>query len=544
MSSVSILTKSYLAGLGVSEQDALAFVLEKLSSPSAIYDTCVKFGISSQMLAEIVESVAPGIDANGVRKFFSDRGIDALQMDLAYFNALRTKSNLSNYTSINDTITLGDGDDYVDGGLGNDTIKGNGGNDVLIGGSGDDNIDGGRGADYIVGGFGKDSLYGGKYSTYYWVNGYYLGNQWIDGYYAYDTDSSPNVIYGEGGDDYIVGGYGADVLDGGDGADRIEGGGRGYYDDRLFDHDLIYGRGGDDRLDGEAGNDVIYGGAGNDSIYGGSGADTLYGNEGDDYIDTGSDDEVDTVFGGDGNDRIFIEAGDRANGGAGNDQIRFDGPYTAKAVTTAQIVAGEGADKISVYKVGESTRVTLDLTETTQAKDDVTGWSVSGSPTDIALEILGFNIKYDTFNLERFDLYGSTSAEYSAGYITSYSSYNYSQILNSSTTSYLLPSSASPRTPDSYGKGFFVIQGASAAASDIVTVAAFLDAYGNNAAYGKEESHYFLINVGSNNSALYLFQDDSGADNTVVPDELTPIALFVGVRTDSYTTSELINVFV
>lgn len=542
MSTVSILTKSYLAGLGVTEQEALAFVLENLADPGSIYEICVKFGISTQMLAEIVESAEPGVDANGVRNFFEDRGFDALQMDLAYFNALRTKSSLSNYTSINDTITLGDGDDYVDGGLGNDTIKGNGGNDVLIGGSGDDNIDGGRGADYIAGGFGKDSLYGGKHYEYKWVNGYYLGNQWIPSYSYYEADYSPNVIYGEGGDDYIVGGYGADVLDGGDAADTIYGGGS--IGETVFDHDLIYGRGGDDSLYGEEGNDVIYGGSGNDRIFGGAGADTIYGNEDDDYLDAGSDDQVDTVFGGDGNDKIFIYAGDQANGGAGNDQIRFDGPYTAKAVSTAKIVAGEGADKILLYGLGESTRVILDLIETTQSKDDITNWSFNGSPTDVTLEILGFDIKNDTFGIGRFDIYGSTNWEYSAGSTSIYSPKNWTQILTDSTTPYVLESSVSPKTPESYGKGFFVVQGASAVASDIETVAAFIDAYGNNAAYGKEESHYFLINVGNNNSALYLFKDDSGADNNVVPDELTPVALFVGVRTDSYTTADLINVFV
>lgn len=540
MSSVSDLTKNYLAGLGVSVYDVLVFIIQNESRPSVIYNTALQNGISNQMLAEVV-----GANVDGVRNFFGTQKLDTLKLDLAYFEALRAKSSLNAYSSINDTITLGDGDDYVDGGLGNDTIKGNGGNDILVGGSGDDNIDGGRGADYISGGFGKDYLYGGKYATSSWVSGYYLGNQWVPGYSQYTIDTATNVIYGDGGDDYIEGGYGADVLDGGDGADTIYGGGTSYYGTTVYDHDLIYGGGGDDRLYGEAGNDVIYGGAGDDRIDGGSGADTLYGEDGNDTIwADGNDGAVDNVFGGAGNDRIYINAGDQANGGAGNDFIRFDGPSSPSVVTTATIVAGEGADRIELYNLAESTRVILDLTETTQAKDDITGWSVTGSLVGMALEIRGFNIKNDTFNLGRFDIHKSYDWQNSAGYISTYSNYNYSQILNSAATPYLAPSSASPKTPDSYGKGFFVIQGASASTSDAQSVAAFLDPYGANATYDKEAEHYFLVNIGAADSALYKFTDDSGADSTVVPDELTPVAYFVGIRTENYTTQDLINVFV
>ena len=64
---MSTLTTNYLANLGVSMQEALAFVLANVkSNPREIYDTCVKYGISSQMLAEIVEDVEPGADANAV----------------------------------------------------------------------------------------------------------------------------------------------------------------------------------------------------------------------------------------------------------------------------------------------------------------------------------------------------------------------------------------------------------------------------------------------------------------------------------------------
>ena len=55
--------------------------------------------------------------------------------------------------------------------------------------------------------------------------------------------------------------------------------------------------------------------------------------------------------------------------------------------------------------------------------------------------------------------------------------------------------------------------------------------------------HYFLINIGTSDMGLYKFKDDSGADNNVVADELTPVALFVGLRTEDFTTQDLFNVF-
>ena len=558
MAYISDLTQVYLNKLGVSSHDVLSFVLSNENNPSLIYSTAKQYGITTQMLAEVVSSAIPSIDVSGVRQFFKNSGLDSLQLDNSsahldpnYFKNLFDSSKLVQYQGINDNIVLGDGDDYVDAGLGDDTIKGNGGNDVLLGGSGNDTIDGGRGADYIEGGFGADKLYGGKYANSTYVYGYYQGNQWIPGYYVDTVDYSTNLIYGGGGDDYIEGGYGADVLDGGDGADTIYGGGKSYYDgSNIRDHDIIYGRGGDDRIYGEEGDDVIYGGTGNDYIYGDSGSDTIYGEEGDDTIfaqnGSYSDDyTVDYVFGGAGKDTIYIASGDQANAGEGNDTITFRAD-TAKAVTTALIVAGEGADWIYAYELSESNRLIIDLNESTQTTDKIDGWSIKESTFNMAMEVRGFNIKYDTFSISNFDLNGTSDFSYrGAGINTTYVNKNYSQILTSASTSYLQENfDYKNPNPDAYGKGFFVIQGASATASDSLSAAAFIDAYGNNATYDKEDVHYFLINIGASDMGLYRFKDDSGADNNVVADELTPVALFVGLRTEDFTTQDLFNVFI
>jgi hypothetical protein len=96
---------------------------------------------------------------------------------------------------------------------------------------------------------------------------------------------------------------------------------------------------------------------------------------------------------------------------------------------------------------------------------------------------------------------------------------------------------------DDYGKGLFVVRNAAASTDEVVTVASFLDAYGNNATYGNKATHYFLINVGTSDMALYYFRDDTGADNRVVPDELTPIVRFVGVRTEQLTELDILQSF-
>jgi Ca2+-binding RTX toxin-like protein len=112
---------------------------------------------------------------------------------------------------------------------------------------------------------------------------------------------SGNIIFGKAGDDYI----------------ETHGSSASY----------IYGDDGNDRLIGSYGNDGLYGGAGNDYYDGGHGSDSIAeslwvragtlvfsndvisGGEGDDYIDSrlGSD----RIHGGPGNDRIYPNGYDR-----------------------------------------------------------------------------------------------------------------------------------------------------------------------------------------------------------------------------------------
>lgn len=153
-----------------------------------------------------------------------------------------------------------------------------------------------------------------------------------------DALAGNDWVYGRGGDDEINGGEGADYLFGEAGADTILGGGGNDFimgnegADVLFgeaDDDFIIGGDGDDLINGgmgadgitgDAGDDVIFGEDGNDWILGDAGDDILFGGDNDDIVIGGVGDDI--VSGGDGNDQVIGEAGaDLLSGGVGNDEI-------------------------------------------------------------------------------------------------------------------------------------------------------------------------------------------------------------------------------
>ena len=112
-----------------------------------------------------------------------------------------------------------------------------------------------------------------------------------------------DLIYGDKGNDYVWGGFGRNAIYGGAGDDVIIG---GYDNDRLFGdagNDIIYGLGDDDVIDGGAGNDHLAGGRGSDTIETGAGNDTVY--------FEGTDFGVDQVMSKSGNTLLkFVEDGD------------------------------------------------------------------------------------------------------------------------------------------------------------------------------------------------------------------------------------------
>lgn len=256
----------------------------------------------------------------------------------------------------NDSIQGGIGNDSINGGLGNDTLKGNGGSDTLLGDAGDDlfivltdegvdSLDGGDGSDTFEmrGSTGADTFDVGKE----------FGRLTVSiGATKQTAESNIELIHvqGLGGNDRInvhdLSGVGATELrlSGGNGNDRIiaDAGAKlsdirlGIFGDAGNDslvgtdsaeslsggdgNDTLEGNGGNDTLDGGAGNDSIDGGAGNDVAFGGDGLATINGGDGDDSL-TGSV-LNDVLDGGAGNDTLVGLNGDDAlNGMDGDDSL-------------------------------------------------------------------------------------------------------------------------------------------------------------------------------------------------------------------------------
>ncbi len=512
-----ISAKDYLGKFGISMGDALAFVAGNIGQPQVIHQVFKGAGLTTRMLTEIVQQAIPEVTHDVVRAYLSGSGLDYVELDLPDFAAIKASSAIAHLSTVNDKVTGTEGDDYIDAGAGDDVIDALGGADFLYGDTGNDIIYGGAGADYLEGGGGNDELYG-------------------YGYYGNGDDRAPNVLFGNAGADKLYGGKGDDHLYGGDGADRL-------YDETD---------GGD--KPGTYGNDWLEGGNGDDQLYAGSGFDTLLGGEGNDTINAGGAYGFNVIDGGAGNDSIAFTQGDQVYGGSGDDTIYYEADISTLRLQTdpanaghSVVVAGEGADSFGFgagFQVGllAASKVTLDLRETVSSVDTITSLRVHSKAVSPVLEVLGFAVGTDKIDIDRFDLYdhgynpNATRVQY-------YDNYNFAQILTSPQQDYRLPLGSGSKTVDDYGKGFFVIQGA-ATGADVDSVAKLLDAYGNNATYGKSYSHYFLVNVGEKESALYLFTDDTGADTQIIADELTPLVLLSGVRTEDFSAADLAYTFV
>ncbi len=97
----------------------------------------------------------------------------------------------------------------------------------------------------------------------------------------------------------------------------------------------LFGEGGNDTLIGGSGADMLDGGPGNDMLFGEGGADILHGGDGDDTLTGGTGD--DQVFGDADNDRLIWNPGDGNDineGGSGNDTVEVNGGNGAEVFTT------------------------------------------------------------------------------------------------------------------------------------------------------------------------------------------------------------------
>lgn len=458
------------------------------------------------------------------------------------FDLLRVDSTFTEYTDNDDIIIGTDGPDFINAGAGYDTVEAGDGADMIIGGTGDDILKGERGQDWIEGGDGADQIYAGTYYDSNYVNGHYDANgNYVDGFYTYTIDAYFEVLNGGSGADKIYGGYGSDTIDGGDGADTIYGDGNNYYSSNHFENVS-------DSIKARLFNDTINGGEGDDRIYAEYGSDTIRGGAGDDQITLNKSnsnksefDGRNTAYGEEGNDSIYAVGNDYVDGGVGNDTINFY--RTDVSSEHGVIIAGEGEDTIRIsnnYSSKTSSNLTIDLSEDNQVADSVY-IGVADRITSI-VEIKGFDLDADLLELsEYFDLYSSEDEYIGRTHSAQQKSYsgdvlkNYSQITDSESTPWLHHNYPEGRTPEDYGKAYFVIQGAKANSASTTDVAALIDRYGNDAAYGKSDSHLFLVNVSDTDMGVYIFTDDTGANNRIVSDELTPVAVLTGITTADVT---------
>ncbi|MBU2581628.1 MAG: hypothetical protein KJ622_07905 [Alphaproteobacteria bacterium] len=189
------------------------------------------------------------------------------------------------------------GNDRAFGGGGNDVIRGGGGNDLLRGDSGRDSLFGEAGNDRLNGGTGADIMRGGSGNDIYYVD-----------------NRNDRIIEGGGVDRVIVDGDTRFNLAGGienltvKGLDRFD---LGIFTGNSLANTIDATQGNDAgavRLYGNGGNDKLIGGRFGDRLDGGTGVDTLVGRGGDDnyYVDRGTDKVIEQAFGGD--DTVFATA--------------------------------------------------------------------------------------------------------------------------------------------------------------------------------------------------------------------------------------------
>jgi Ca2+-binding RTX toxin-like protein len=159
------------------------------------------------------------------------------------------------------------------------------------------------------------------------------------------------------------------LLYGGNGNDRItaSGGSDWWNDDPANLQAGLYGDDGDDvllggelddRLDGGAGNDCLIGNGGNDYLYGGEGADSVQGNAGSDTIGADAQDPV--LSGGAGNDSMFIEgvsagaSNVTVEGGEGDDLI-------VEGYANLSVRGGAGKNSLVLWGYGEGSYAIVTL---------------------------------------------------------------------------------------------------------------------------------------------------------------------------------------
>jgi Ca2+-binding RTX toxin-like protein len=246
--------------------------------------------------------------------------------------------------------TLTEGDDLMSGSSEDDTYFAKNGDDTVSGNDGDDRLFGNQGDDLLIGDAGDDFQRGG------------VGD---------------DELYGETGDDVLMGDAGDDFQRGGDGNDQLNGGSG---DDVLFgdaDQDTLMGDTGDDTIFGGIDDDQINGGEGHDVLVGDGGSDTIEGGDGDDRLFGGwieskngdliredntlnadgpgdlifyQDTATDELYGGAGNDILYVNKGDVAAGGTGEDTFVL---FASSLDATSDLTDFDSSEDTLIYEYNQ-----------------------------------------------------------------------------------------------------------------------------------------------------------------------------------------------
>jgi Ca2+-binding RTX toxin-like protein len=264
----------------------------------------------------------------------------------------------------NDTMTLSEVADRVNG---------FNGNDVIIGKGGDDYIDGGAGADTLRGGLGNDTFLvdnlgdrteeladGGKdtvRAAINWTLADHVENLILSagsGSINGTGNDAANVITGNGSTNVLMGRDGDDILTGSGGSDSLRGG--------L----------GNDVLKGGSGRDRLFGDAGRDTMTGGTGADAFVFTAGSTSAARSASDLI-TDFSKVEGDRIDLAAIDASTLTSGNQAFTFIGTSAFTAAGQLRFVKtadrtfiegdtnGDGAADLAIRLSGLHTLVTGDF---------------------------------------------------------------------------------------------------------------------------------------------------------------------------------------
>lgn len=287
----------------------------------------------------LLDQTASSADKDWKVTFSKDFQMSLIGINNGYLTSSSTYTNLV-YAGAGHDVIFGaaNGKSIIYGGLGNDTVFVGSSSDLVFGEDGDDHIVGDV--------FRREQSDGNLYPNVAQVGESY-GNDILDGGAGNDS------IIGAGGNDVLYGGAGNDTL----------------YGDHTSS-DLERWHSGDDYLDGGTGDDVLYGGKGNDTLSGGDGNDTLMGDDFSDTYDLHGNDYLD---GGAGNDKLWGDGGnDTLLGGIGDDTLNG-------GLGHDYMLGGEGNDYMSGDESEDDTLSGNDYMDGGEGDDSL--WGFAGDDT-------------------------------------------------------------------------------------------------------------------------------------------------------------------